>query len=73
MSEFIAFITCESCEITKVQKRKTINGEDIIKAMRELHFHQYIDALEEYNRKYKECLKRSERDHADQNNGEDNK
>ena len=73
MSEFIAFITCESCEITKVQKRKTINGEDIIKAMRELHFHQYIDALEEYNRKYKECLKRSEQDHADANNGEDNK
>merc|ERR1711997_922656 len=74
VSEFIAFITCESCEITKVQKRKTINGEDIIKAMKELHFMQYIDALEEYNRKYKECLKRSEQqEQADAQNPEEGK
>ena len=57
VSEFIAFVTCESCEITKVQKRKTINGEDIIKAMRELNFTEYIDTLELYNKKYKDCLK----------------
>ena len=57
VSEFIAFVTCESCEITKVQKRKTINGEDIIKAMRELNFTEYIDTLELYNKKYKDCAK----------------
>ena len=60
VSEFIAFITCESCEITAAQKRKTINGEDIIQAMRELHFEQYMDLVENYNRKYKEALKDQE-------------
>ena len=38
VSEFISFITCEACEITKVDKRKTINGEDIIHAMTDLKF-----------------------------------
>ena len=60
VSEFIAFITCESCEITKVQKRKTINGEDIIKAMKELNFTEYLEVMELYNKKYKDCLKQSE-------------
>ena len=60
VSEFIAFITCESCEITKVQKRKTINGEDIIKAMRELNFVEYLEVMELYNKKYRDCLKQSE-------------
>ena len=42
--------------------------------MKELHFMQYIDALEEYNRKYKECLKRSEQqEQEDKQNPEEGK
>ena len=60
VSEFIAFITCESCEITQTEKRKTINGEDVIKAMENLNFVQYLDHVEFYNRRYKEVLKKNE-------------
>ena len=41
--------------------------------MRELHFLQYIDTLEEYNKKYKETLKKSEQQDGDGHNGEDGK
>lgn len=57
VSEFIAFITCESCEITKEEKRKTINGEDIIRSMSELNFQDYIENIKYYNKKYKLVLK----------------
>ena len=60
VSEFIAFITCETCEITQNEKRKTINGEDIIKAMEELNFVNYLDSVKYYNKKYKDVLKKSE-------------
>ena len=58
VSEFIAFITCESCELTTAEKRKTINGEDIIKSMENLNFVQYLEIVEFYNRRYKEILKK---------------
>ena len=58
VSEFIAFVTCEACEITNSEKRKTINGEDILKAMRELNFTDYLDNVEYYNRKYREMHKK---------------
>lgn len=57
VSEFIAFITCESCEITKEEKRKTINGEDIIRSMRELNFEDYLSNIVYYNKKYKQAIK----------------
>ena len=60
VSEFIAFITCESCEITQVEKRKTINGEDVIKAMENLNFVDYLDLVEFYNKRYKEVLKKND-------------
>ena len=60
VSEFIAFITCETCEITQSEKRKTINGDDIIKAMEELNFVNYLDSIRYYNKKYKEALKKTE-------------
>ena len=58
VSEFIAFITCESCEITQTEKRKTINGEDVIKAMENLNFVSYLELVEFYNRRYKEVVKK---------------
>jgi len=42
------------------EKRKTINGEDIIKGMRDLNFEQYIDNIDFYNEKYKRAIKKSE-------------
>ena len=46
VSEFIAFITCEACEITINEKRKTINGDDVIRSMNELNFVDYIKNVE---------------------------
>ena len=60
VSEFIAFNTCESCEITQLEKRKTINGEDVIKAMENLNFLEYLELVEFYNRRYKEVLKKTD-------------
>jgi len=57
VSEFIAFITCEACEITKQEKRKTINGDDILEAMRQLNFENYIKTVDFYNKKYKSAIK----------------
>ena len=56
----IAFITCETCEITNSEKRKTINGEDIIRAMRDLNFEEYLPNVEYYNKKYKEMHKKQD-------------
>ena len=33
VAEFISFIACEACEKCKAEKRKTINGDDIIYAL----------------------------------------
>lgn len=57
VTEFIAFITCESCEIIKEEKRKTIVGDDILRSMRELHFENYVQHIDYYNKKYRACLK----------------
>ena len=70
MSEFIAFITCESCEITKEEKRKTINGEDIIRSMRELNFEDYLPNIEFYNKKYKSTVKGVPEEEVDDDNEE---
>lgn len=59
VSEFIAFITCEACEITNTEKRKTINGEDILKSMADLNFENYIPNVDYYNKKYQEMLKKT--------------
>ena len=60
VSEFIAFITCECCDITQAEKRKTINGEDVIKGMENLNFVQYLDLVEFYNKRYKDVLRSHE-------------
>ena len=67
VSEFIAFITCESCDITQHEKRKTINGEDVIKAMENLNFVEYLDLVHDYNKRFKDALKKSEGKDIDTN------
>ncbi|GAA5911607.1 hypothetical protein JCM6882_008051 [Rhodosporidiobolus microsporus] len=53
-SEFISFITSEAAERCAVEKRKTINGEDILFAMTTLGFENYSEVLKVYLAKYRE-------------------
>eukprot|EP00938_MAST-03A_sp_MAST-3A-sp1_P006844 g6844.t1 len=57
VSEFISFITSEASDKCLQEKRKTINGEDILWALSALGFDQYINPLNVYLEKYKECMK----------------
>ncbi|GLJ46190.1 hypothetical protein SUGI_0972900 [Cryptomeria japonica] len=45
-SEFISFVTGEALDKCKADKRKTINGEDIIQAFNTLGFVNYEQVLE---------------------------
>ncbi|KKF95090.1 Nuclear transcription factor Y subunit beta [Ceratocystis platani] len=54
VSEFISFITSEASEKCHQEKRKTVNGEDIIFAMTSLGFENYAEALKIYLAKYRD-------------------
>ena len=54
VSEFISFITSEASERCYLEKRKTINGEDILFAMTTLGFDNYVEPLKIYLQKYRE-------------------
>lgn len=54
VSEFISFITSEASEKCQQEKRKTVNGEDILYAMTSLGFENYAEALKIYLAKYRE-------------------
>uniref|UniRef100_A0A914WK12 Nuclear transcription factor Y subunit beta n=1 Tax=Plectus sambesii TaxID=2011161 RepID=A0A914WK12_9BILA len=45
VSEFISFITSEASDRCLQEKRKTINGEDLLNAMQTLGFDSYIEPL----------------------------
>jgi len=53
VTEFIAFITSEASEKCHQEKRKTVNGEDIIFAMTSLGFENYAEVLKIYLAKYR--------------------
>eukprot|EP01100_Stratorugosa_tubuloviscum_P008996 TRINITY_DN3769_c1_g2_i1.p1 TRINITY_DN3769_c1_g2~~TRINITY_DN3769_c1_g2_i1.p1 ORF type:complete len:126 (-),score=57.56 TRINITY_DN3769_c1_g2_i1:193-570(-) len=55
VSEFISFITSEACEKCQNEKRKTINGDDILQAMQTLGFDNYIEPLSIYLSSYREA------------------
>ncbi|KAI9488744.1 histone-fold-containing protein [Zychaea mexicana] len=57
VSEFISFITSEASDRCLQEKRKTINGEDILWAMQSLGFENYAEALKIYLGKYRETTK----------------
>ncbi|XP_014664429.1 PREDICTED: nuclear transcription factor Y subunit beta-like isoform X2 [Priapulus caudatus] len=54
VSEFISFITSEASDRCQQEKRKTINGEDILFAMSTLGFDSYVEPLKLYLQKYRE-------------------
>ncbi|KAJ1657370.1 transcriptional activator hap3 [Dispira simplex] len=57
VSEFISFITSEASDRCQQEKRKTINGEDILWAMQSLGFENYAEALKMYLQKYRDSVK----------------
>ena len=57
VSEFIAFVTSEASDRCAQEKRKTINGEDIIWALQSLGFENYTNALKIYLAKYRDASK----------------
>merc|ERR1712026_124231 len=52
-----SFITSEASERCQAEKRKTINGEDILFAMSTLGFDNYVEPLKLYLQKYREAMK----------------
>ncbi|KAL5220447.1 hypothetical protein ABZP36_025160 [Zizania latifolia] len=54
VSEFISFVTSEASDKCQKEKRKTINGEDLLWAMATLGFEEYVDPLKIYLHKYRE-------------------
>nr|VZI11749.1 unnamed protein product [Spirometra erinaceieuropaei] len=57
VSEFISFITSEAAERCQNEKRKTINGEDILCAMGSLGFENYVEPLKTFLLKLRDASK----------------
>ncbi|KAK9061234.1 hypothetical protein SSX86_018414 [Deinandra increscens subsp. villosa] len=54
VSEFISFVTSEASDKCQKEKRKTINGDDLLWAMATLGFEDYIEPLKAYLSRYRE-------------------
>ncbi|XP_071716998.1 nuclear transcription factor Y subunit B-3-like [Rutidosis leptorrhynchoides] len=54
VSELISFITGEASDKCQREKRKTINGDDLLWAMTTLGFEEYVEPLKVYLAKYRE-------------------
>ena len=59
VTEFICFLTSEASDKCKREKRKTINGEDIITVMKQLGFDNYAVILQIYFYKYRKSIEKS--------------
>ncbi|WOL01482.1 nuclear transcription factor Y subunit B-4 isoform X1 [Canna indica] len=56
VSEFISFITSEASDKCQREKRKTINGDDLLWAMGTLGFEEYVEPLKLYLQLYREVI-----------------
>lgn len=54
VSEFISFVTGEASEKCQREKRKTINGDDLVWAITTLGFEEYVEPLKVYLQRYRE-------------------
>uniref|UniRef100_A0A453CDJ6 Transcription factor CBF/NF-Y/archaeal histone domain-containing protein n=4 Tax=Triticinae TaxID=1648030 RepID=A0A453CDJ6_AEGTS len=54
VSEFISFVTGEASDKCQREKRKTINGDDLLWAMTTLGFEVYVAPLKAYLNRYRE-------------------
>ena len=59
VSEFVSFVTSEASDRCHQEKRKTINGEDLLFAMSVLGFDNYVEPLKLFLQKYREVGTRS--------------
>ena len=57
VSEFISFITSEASDKCSDEKRKTVNGDDIVWSLNTLGFDNYVNPLKLYLSKYREACK----------------
>lgn len=57
VSEFISFITSEASDKCNLEKRKTINGDDILFALTNLGFDHYTPMLKTFLEKYRDSQK----------------
>merc|ERR1712189_45673 len=57
VSEFVSFVTSEASDRCQQEKRKTINGEDLLFAMSTLGFDSYVEPLKISLSKYRDSLK----------------
>lgn len=55
VSEFISFITSEASDKCQRERRKTINGDDLLWAMDVLFFKEYLEPLTLYLKKFREA------------------
>eukprot|EP00462_Mataza_sp_D1_P006052 CAMPEP_0175124990 /NCGR_PEP_ID=MMETSP0087-20121206/3076_1 /TAXON_ID=136419 /ORGANISM="Unknown Unknown, Strain D1" /LENGTH=143 /DNA_ID=CAMNT_0016406795 /DNA_START=42 /DNA_END=473 /DNA_ORIENTATION=+ len=53
LAEFIGFLTSEANDSLKAQRRKTLTGEDLVKAMAALGFDNYLIFLRSFQQVYK--------------------
>ncbi|CAI7920832.1 unnamed protein product [Closterium sp. NIES-53] len=65
VSEFISFITSEASDKCQREKRKTINGDDLLWAMSTLGFEDYVEPLKVYLHRYREVRLTWEREGQD--------
>ncbi|KAH7546926.1 nuclear transcription factor Y subunit B-3 [Ziziphus jujuba] len=54
VSEFISFVTGEASDKCQREKRKTINGDDLLWAMTTLGFEEYVEPLKVYLQRFRE-------------------
>jgi len=81
VSEFISFVTSEAGDRCTADKRKTINGEDILISLHALGFENYAEVLKIYLAKYRhqqalrnqQMLEEEEEKMRDQEEGQERK
>ncbi|WOK91625.1 hypothetical protein Cni_G00316 [Canna indica] len=54
VSEFISFVTGEASDKCQREKRKTVNGDDLLWAMTTLGFENYVEPLKVYLQRFRE-------------------
>jgi len=69
VSEFISFITSEASDKCMQEKRKTINGDDLLWAMSTLGFDKYVEPLKIYLSKYREAIRGDKPDNKNSGGG----
>lgn len=65
VSEFISFVTSEASDRCQQEKRKTINGDDLLFALENLGFDEYKEPLRIYLQKYRAAAKGGDKDGAE--------